>query len=86
MLRITSIDDAEGPRLKLEGKLLGPWADELRAHCAAISNQLGRPQLDLEAVSYVDSAGVGVLQALQAEGFRIVGCSPFVAMILREEK
>jgi uncharacterized protein YqfA (UPF0365 family) len=86
MLRITSISDAEGQRLKLEGKLLGPWVEELRIHCASISAQLAKPQLDLEAVSYVDSAGAKVLQTLRAEGFPIVASSPFVAMILREEQ
>jgi len=86
MLRITPIADSEGTCLKLEGKLLAPWVDELRTHCTAIRAQSARPRLDLDAISYVDSAGAETLQALRAQGFQIVACSPFVAMILREEQ
>jgi hypothetical protein len=85
VLRITWID-AEGSdsnrTLKLEGKILGPWVDEL-AHACELS---GFPQhslrLDLATVTFVDSIGLTLLDDLVRQGATIVGCSGFVADLL----
>ena len=85
MLRITWID-AEGSdpnrTLKVEGKLLGPWVDELgRAY-----EESGLPQhclrLDLAAVTLVDSIGLKLLDDLLRQGATIVGCSDFISDLL----
>jgi ABC-type transporter Mla MlaB component len=85
VLRITWID-AEGSdsnrTLKLEGKILGPWVEEL-GHACEVS---GLPQhclrLDLADVSFVDSMGLKLLDDLVRQGTTIVGCSGFVADLL----
>jgi ABC-type transporter Mla MlaB component len=86
MLRITQIHDSQGPALKLEGKLLGPWTDELRLACAHLFGQTTHRRLDLAGVSYVDRAGAQLLEDLRAEGFDVTACSHFVATVLHGEK
>lgn len=86
MLRITPLHDSRGPGLRLEGKLLGPWIDELRTACAGLADQTPRPRLDLTAVSFVDAAGAALLEELRRKGFDLAACSGYVAAILRSEK
>jgi hypothetical protein len=82
MLRITKIHDSHGTALKLEGKLIGPWADELRTACAELAAQNRSLHLDLTDVSYVDRAGAQLLEDLRAAGFDLSACSHFVATVL----
>jgi hypothetical protein len=85
VLRITWIDAVgsdSNRTLKLEGKFVGPWVDEL-GHACEVS---GLPQhclrLDLAAVTFVDSIGLKLLDDLVRQGATIVGCSGFVAGLL----
>src|SRR5215471_12170689 len=59
MLKITLHDSAREFRFHLEGRLTGPWVDELR-QCwqTAISTTEGRTiVLDLHEVDFIDPAG-----------------------------
>jgi ABC-type transporter Mla MlaB component len=85
MLRITQVHDVRGPQLKLEGKLLAPWIDELRSACDQLAQQTAQPRLDLAQVSYVDAAGAKLLADLRTTGFDLAACSPFVAAVLNQE-
>jgi len=85
MLRITQINDVRGPQLKLEGKLLAPWIDELRSACDRLAQQTAQPRLDLAQVSYVDAAGAKLLANLRTKGFDLAACSPFLAAVLNRE-
>ena len=84
MLRINPVSDpGQVPTLKVEGKLLGPWVDELRDACrsqACPSNGIG---LDLSAVTFVDAAGIELLGNLIRQGTQIIACSGYVAELLR---
>jgi hypothetical protein len=85
MLRITGIDlDARDSirTLKLEGKLLGPWIDELSRACDEPHTPPSCLRLDLAAVTFIDSAGVNLLDDLVRQGATIVGCSGFIADLL----
>jgi anti-anti-sigma regulatory factor len=73
------------PLLKLEGKLLEPWVEELLGAWAAARAQSGGLRLDLSGVSFVDAAGVRVLRGLLDQGVTIVACSSFVAELLHLE-
>ena len=65
MLRITQTVHASGaPVIKLEGKLLAPWIDQVRALCVH-STVAGMPMLDLSALTFADQAGTQLLQGLQ---------------------
>ena len=65
MLKITEIArNDSGRTFKLEGKLLGPWVDELRNVCMQPLDGLEPVGLDLAAVTFVNAAGVELLRDL----------------------
>lgn len=80
MLRITPVQPAT---YRLEGRLVGPWVDELRATCRSLPPSALR--LDLSAVSYVDETGVSLLDELRRLGVDLSPCSPFVTALLTTE-
>jgi anti-anti-sigma regulatory factor len=83
MLMITRIEEENTIRtLKLQGKLRGPWVDELRAVCVAAASPSVLLRLDLAAVTFVDAAGVDCLRELMKEGIPVVASSGFVAALL----
>jgi ABC-type transporter Mla MlaB component len=84
LLKIVTVPNGSGTAvLVLEGRLIGPWVDELRRACeeAAPSNQ--RLTLDLRAVSFVDRGGLDLLRSLTGRRARLNNCSLFVAEQLR---
>lgn len=86
MLRITvSGYDPSCRIIKLEGKLLQAWLDEVRAFFAE-AEEGPFPSLDLSGLSYVDRPGIELLHQLLRQGVRIRACSPFVAELLRWDR
>jgi anti-anti-sigma regulatory factor len=84
MLRLTRIAGSHPtPTIKLEGKLLEPWVDEVRQACAAGMDSSSRLSLDLSALTFVDAAGEGLLRDLIGRGIAVVACSGYVAELLR---
>lgn len=82
MLRITNIDrDASIRIVKLEGKLLQAWVNEVRSLFVGTATD-SFARLDLSGVSYADRPGTELLQQLVQLGVRIESCSPFVAELL----
>jgi anti-anti-sigma regulatory factor len=87
MLKITQIaDTGHGTLLKLEGKLLQPWAAELSQVCSQLQAGTDRIRLDLSAVTFVDGAGTRLLRELLDRGVGVAAASGFVAELLRLEK
>ena len=87
MLKISEIARNDSSRtFKLEGKLLGPWVDELRNVCVQPLDRLGQVGLDLAAVTFVNAAGTELLRELIREGIIITQCSAFVAELLHAEE
>jgi hypothetical protein len=86
VLKITEIgQNASGRTFKLEGKLLGPWVDELRNVCTQPFDRLEQVGLDLAAVTFVNAAGTELLRELIRQGIIITQCSAFVAELLHAE-
>ena len=82
MLKITRVaHKGRGLTIKLEGEVVGPWVDSVRAACAIWGRRPRR--LDLAAVTYVDAAGVELLRNLMAEGVEIAACSSFLRALLQ---
>jgi ABC-type transporter Mla MlaB component len=84
MLKITEQrPHPAGPTtLVVEGRLAGPWVDELRR--SATSQQ--RPfALDLAGLSYADETGVALLSQLVADGAEVVRTTAYVATLLGRE-
>ncbi len=83
MLRITETDVAvDGAKLRLDGKLAGPWVCELKLRCEPILAKSERIQMDCGGVSSIDSDGIALMQILQAKGVTLVNCSPFIKLQL----
>lgn len=60
MVRITTTPDGEVLRVKVEGRLVGLWVDELRTVLLRHS-PLGAVKLDITDVSFVDDRGEQLL-------------------------
>jgi len=83
MLRINRIENERELTLELQGKLLAPWVEEVRAACKPADLRL---RLDLAHVSFVDDAGAMLLTSLLGQGASLVACSNFVAELLHRER
>jgi len=84
MLRIIRIVGSGGVEtLRLEGKFLEPWVDEVREAYALSKAQAAYTCLDLSALTFVDAAGVNLLRVLIQGGVEIVASSSYVAELLR---
>ncbi len=84
MLKIVSVPNGSGTAvLVLEGRLIGPWVEELQRACEEAASTNQRLTLDLRAVSFVDRGGLDLLRSLAGRRARLNNCSPFVAEQLR---
>jgi len=87
MLRITQRTDANGRAIVvLEGRLAGPWADEL-ARCWATlltTHDAGPITVELDAVTFIDAAGKSVLRTMHESGAALTACGPMTRAILEE--
>lgn len=75
MLRISKRRHGTTTILDLEGKLAGPWVDELQRCWQATTND-ERVCVVLKAVTFIDAAGRSLLTEMQRRGVDLVahGC------------
>ena len=87
MLRILK-KPASGPPtiLKLEGKLLEAWVDELRQSANTAAQHGSSVMLDLSGLTFADAAGVATLRELIQQGATIGACSGYIAALLQMEQ
>jgi ABC-type transporter Mla MlaB component len=64
--------------LKLEGRVVGPWVEELRRICEPLLIQQRELNLDLADVSYLDNDGVATLIGFRSRGVKLDNCSAFL--------
>jgi hypothetical protein len=66
MLKITVHEDQRTHTLKLEGKIGGPWVEELERTWTALAPSLGskKLQLDLRGVAFADNNGRKLLREI----------------------
>jgi len=81
MLRITRIEAKDGPFVRLEGRLVGPWVAELRSFIAAHAGD-AKCRFDVAGLEFVDRSGADLLIELRAAGAAIVSARPYVADLL----
>jgi ABC-type transporter Mla MlaB component len=85
VLRISVISESdEDLQLQLEGKLVGPWVDELRRLSDKALSQKKVVTLDLARVWFADWRGVGLLRDLSARNVLQLNCSQFIGQQLKE--
>jgi len=84
MLRISPIDsDNHHVRLRLEGRIVGPWVTELRATCEQILEAGHALQLNLAEVSFLDQSGAALVASIRDRGVELMECSSFVSEQLK---
>lgn len=79
MFKITGHRDIaqQGVSLVVEGRLAGPWVEELRVYCRRVAeNQQRCAMIDLTGVTFVDADGKALLAQLWQQGteLRASGC------------
>jgi len=84
MLRIAWRDGEENDTvMRLEGRMLGLWVEEVRRSCERLLAEGRVLTLDLGDVSFLDTDGVRLLRALARRRVRLIHCSAFIAELLR---
>ena len=85
MLRIFQATGADGSVvLRLEGKVCGPWVDELRALSSAVLQKPAtRLELDLSEVAFIDADGLELLRELSSKHVSLNNCSLLVVQQLK---
>jgi anti-anti-sigma regulatory factor len=86
MLKITTLIHAESTTFKLEGRLAGPWVQELeRCWESIVGTMTTHPLIvDLSAVTYVDSDGKDLLKKIHRQGTRLVASGCLTNCIVNE--
>ena len=87
MLRIHIEPDPEKVILRLEGKLIVPWVDELARAWMSLAGGQPSPRpvrIDLQGVSFVDSRGQAMLAFLRHQGCELVGSGTFITALIEE--
>jgi anti-anti-sigma regulatory factor len=87
MLKITTLTDTESTTFRLEGRLAGPWVQELE-QCwvsTVVGTRKRHPfSVDLSAVTYVDSDGKDLLKKLHQQGAKLVASGCLTNCLVRE--
>lgn len=75
MLKITTRTDEAATVFELEGRLAGPWVEEL-ATCWRKASADSRRIVKLNAVTFIDAAGRKLLAEMYRQGIKIeaTGC------------
>ena len=86
MLKITTLTHTESTTFKLEGRLAGPWVQELeRCWTSTVGMRKRRPfSVDLSAVTYVDSDGKALLKKFHKEGAKLVASGCLTSCLVKE--
>ena len=88
MLRITVVESSQSAvTLRVEGRITGPWVEELRTACDVHSFpddvQLS---LELADISFADAAGIALLIELRDRGVGFIRITPFLPEQLRKRQ
>jgi hypothetical protein len=86
MLKISVIDGRKQRRLIVEGKLIAPWADELKAACDRARADLdGRNfVVDAKQLTAISEEGENLLLELMNDGVKFRSDGVFTKHILRQ--
>jgi anti-anti-sigma regulatory factor len=86
MLKITTLMNAESTVLRLEGRLAGPWVQELeRCWDSTVGTLTQHPlSVDLSAVTYVDSDGKDLLKKVHRQGAKLIASGCLTSCIVNE--
>jgi len=86
MLRITVFESSKiAVTLRVEGRITGPWVEELRTACN-MHTFPDEVQLSLELadISFADAEGIALLRELRNRGVDLIHTTPFLAEQLKD--
>jgi anti-anti-sigma regulatory factor len=83
MLRIDRTEEGGKALLRLEGRVIGAWVEEVRRSCRDVLARGADLTLDLSAVSFVDADGIVLFRELASRRVALANTTPFVAAQLR---
>jgi ABC-type transporter Mla MlaB component len=85
MLRITVVESSNiAVTLRVEGRITGPWVEELRTACSLhTSPDDVQLSLELADISFADAGGIALLRELRNRGVGLIRTTPFVAEQLK---
>jgi anti-anti-sigma regulatory factor len=87
VLRITVEENSEAIVLKLEGRLTGPWVEELDRVWEQTAPALNKKKLslDLRETTFADAGGIQILKAIYSQtGARILAGTPWTQYLADE--
>jgi hypothetical protein len=86
MLKISTVDGHTQRRLIVEGKLIGPWANELRLACEKARSDLHDRELviDLNNLTAINQEGENFLLELMEEGVTFRSYGAFTKHVLTQ--
>ena len=86
MLKISIIEGQTQRRLIVEGKLVGPWAAELKSACekARADLQARELVLDMKHLTAISQEGENVLLDLLNHGIKFRCCGVFTKHVLKQ--
>jgi anti-anti-sigma regulatory factor len=83
MLRIDRTEEGGKALLRLEGRVIGAWVEEVRRSCRDVLARGADLTLDLSAVSFVDADGIVLFRELASHQVALANTTPFVAAQLK---
>lgn len=87
MLRITPLETNRGAViLRVEGRVIGRWADALKLTCERILTSGATLTLDLSGVSFIERGAVELFRNLRERQVNLLNCSIFVAEQLKAQE
>lgn len=87
MLKITGqrSQASEGVSLVIEGRLAGPWVEELRTYCRrTFENHQRCTQIDLTGVTFIDADGKLLLTQLWQQGVELHASSCLTRCLIED--
>ena len=85
MLRISVTTEPSGTTITLEGRVVGPWVQELRICWYRLLQSVALPvRVDLDGVTFVDDAGKAVLRAMRADGATLTATTLMMRAVVDE--
>ena len=86
MLKISIVEGRKQRRLVVEGKLVAPWSDELKAACERAGSGLNGRDLviDLKDLTTISQQGENLLWELMKQGVKFRGCGVYTNEMLKQ--
>jgi ABC-type transporter Mla MlaB component len=86
MLRITVVESSKvAVTLRVEGRITGPWVEELRTACNVHTFPDDvQVSLELADISFADTAGIALLKELRNRGVGLIRTSSFLTEQLKD--